>query len=352
MDQIKLNVRESFTPNPVFIDGLSRCGKAAVGVAVSSFERVEHVTNRFIFDQIQTYVEHGWMTKDAFKEQLITEVDMELYHGILGRNLNWNKHDWSSVANSRNPEVYRQRLSTKDNKVNAAIIFDFIRKSRAIALNTTEEMLFFYDLYDECFRKRNKTIVVLRHPIELVFSWHRTERATRFGTDPRFLHPTFLYLGNPLPLDAVSYSESYMESSALLRIILLLKSKIKKYIKEISNLSQDQRQRTFIIGFDDFAVNTSSYLTDLEDFIGTTKTDKTKEMCDNQRLPREQNVSDLKNKLLAIKHHLSPLEFDDFCEFCVTYESNFKSNISIRSLLLTDLSGPKYSDFNYGKRIN
>ena len=49
---MKLRVRKSFTPVPVFIDGISRAGKAAVAVAVSSLKRTEHVQNRFIFDTI------------------------------------------------------------------------------------------------------------------------------------------------------------------------------------------------------------------------------------------------------------------------------------------------------------
>ena len=52
---MKLRVRKSFTPVPVFIDGISRAGKAAVAVAVSSLKRTEHVQNRFIFDTIMNY---------------------------------------------------------------------------------------------------------------------------------------------------------------------------------------------------------------------------------------------------------------------------------------------------------
>jgi len=56
---MKLRARKSFTPVPVFIDGISRAGKAAV--AVSSLKRTEHVQNRFIFDTIMNYYSMGYL---------------------------------------------------------------------------------------------------------------------------------------------------------------------------------------------------------------------------------------------------------------------------------------------------
>ena len=123
---MKLRLRKSFTPVPVFIDGISRAGKAAVAVAVSSLKRTEHVQNRFIFDTIMNYYSMGYLEKLAAIDQLIQEVDFSLYYNHLGRNLNTNIHDWSSVLNSRDPQMYKERMLRKDTSQTALEIFEEI----------------------------------------------------------------------------------------------------------------------------------------------------------------------------------------------------------------------------------
>ena len=40
-----------------------------------------------------------------------------------------------------------------------------------------------------------KYIVVMRNPIELLFTWFRSGRVTRLGNDPRFTNPAFQIKG-------------------------------------------------------------------------------------------------------------------------------------------------------------
>ena len=80
---MKLRIRKSFTPTPLFVDGISRSGKAAVAVAISSLKRVEHVQNRFIYDTIMNYYSMGFLKKEAAIDQLIQEVDFSSCKGTI-----------------------------------------------------------------------------------------------------------------------------------------------------------------------------------------------------------------------------------------------------------------------------
>jgi hypothetical protein len=357
---MKLFKRTSFTPNPLFVDGLSRSGKAAVAVAISSLKKTEHVQNRFIYDSIMNFYKLGYLHKDAAIEQLIIEADFSLYYSMLGRNLNTNLHDWSSVLNSRMPETYLERTKLKDNSSTAEKIFDEINKSQIITINCCEEMLLQKELFEEAFNFKNKGVVVMRHPIEVIFSWHRTNRGNRFGKDLRFIHPTFNYKNEPIPIDAKDWADEFTSISALDRIIKLLHKLYFEYFEEIRKID-DNSKNYKIIYFENFITNTEYELKDIANFLNTELSKNSLQMCKNQKLPRELNYESIKIKTEAIKINSEKKYYELFIEMCREYEKLSQSEIKIDNLMTNKIKLKKNEDFNFylkapdfknGKRIN
>jgi len=355
---IELNIRDSFTPSAVFIDGISRSGKAGVAVAISSLERTEHVQNKYIFDTIMTNYELGFLNKKAAIDQLITEIDFTLYFNYLGRNLNTNVHDWSSVLNSRDPSIYKQRMQRKDNLKTAKIIFDEIEKEKPMSINTCEELLLHRELFLEAFNNLF-VVVVLRHPVEIVFSWHRTGRGERYGSDKRFIHPTFGSKQNPIPSFALSWSKIYQQLKPLDRVIKSIDYLYRDYFREKQKLTPVEKDKFHWVSFENFSENTETVLNDIASFLGTKTSSATKRMCNNQRFPRRLDRNEFLIKLKAIEHHASEKEYRIFKKLCEDYEKLFPSKFSIS---LTTNNSIEYKkdfnsylsnpDFNKGKRIN
>ncbi len=355
----KLNIRKSFTPSTVFIDGISRSGKAGVAVAISSLERAEHVQNKYIFDTIMTNYELGYLNKVVAIDQLITEIDFTLYFNYLGRNLNTNKHDWSSVLNSRDPSMYKKRMQRKDNSETAKLIFNEIEKEKPISTNTCEELLLHRELFLEAFNNLF-VVVVLRHPVEIVFSWHRTGRGERYGQDKRFIHPTFGSRKDPIPSYALSWSNLYTRLKPLDRVIRSINHLYRSYFEEKQKLSKKENEVFYWISFEDFAENTEESLNKISSFIGTKPSNATIKMCRNQRFPRKLDLSEFSLKFKAIEHHADEHEFIIFKKLCEDYERLFYSKFSIAQI--NDEEKNKFHknfndyssvpDFDKGKRIN
>ena len=148
---IKMNVRKSIIPNPVYIDGLSRSGKAAVGVSLASLDRTEHILTRNIIDRIFTLYSLGLLDKNAALDNIITEANFKLWFSYLGRNLNTNIHDFTSVLNSRDYGMYKTRMERQDNEKHLMSSF-LLKNEKPITLDCVDEMLYESDLFFELFQ--------------------------------------------------------------------------------------------------------------------------------------------------------------------------------------------------------
>lgn len=328
---LELFRRKSFTPTALFVDGISKSGKAAVAMAVSSLDRVEHIKNEYHIDRIVNNYSQGWLNRDAAIEDLITVTDFGLFNSFMGRDLNTNQNDWSSIVNSKNPELYYQRMATKDTPENASKIFKQIESEKPISAQIAEELIFNRDIFEEAFPSIMRTLIVMRHPIELIFNWEETGRGTRYGKEKRLIHPTFNFEEQPIPLEASEWPSLYINSKSIDRVFLVLESLIKRYLNEIENIKGENRSY-LVIPFEDFITNTSSYLTDLESFLDSSATEMTSFMCERQRLPRKLDLKQIARKSKFIENNLSNIYLERFEKLCVDYERTTTNIIELKEL--------------------
>ena len=81
----------------IFIDGISRSGKGAIVPFVSSLNCVEHWKQNFNLEKLLFLLETGEITEEGFRYFFETDLIMDTWFSMLGRNVNTNEHDISSV---------------------------------------------------------------------------------------------------------------------------------------------------------------------------------------------------------------------------------------------------------------
>ena len=331
--KFSLNVRKPLTPNPVFIDGISRSGKAAIAVTLASFENTEHVETRNIIDRIFSLYNLGLLDKNAALDNLITEIDFNLWFNYLGRNLNTNKHDFTSVLNSRNPEMYKARMSNHDNNDTFKEFFNYLKTEKPITLDCVDEMVYNSSIFFEAFPK-TKIVVVLRHPIDIAFAWHRTGRGSNYGTDQKTIHPTF-NVGNltNIPEFAIDWAFEYDTIKPIDRVAKIISTLCMRYYSYLNHIDSSIKNKIFIISFEDFVTNPENYLKDLCAFIGTKRSSATKKMMDNAAIPRSLNKIDFSKKFTGLKTNISNKYFNELIRVSELYESMFNPPFSINDVV-------------------
>ena len=92
--------------NYVFIDGMCKSGKLGVAPVVSSFNRVEHYKVRATFDRFLMVYESGDLSKQGFKYLFESDLLMDIWFSMMGRDVNNNIHDLTSIINSHKKKIY------------------------------------------------------------------------------------------------------------------------------------------------------------------------------------------------------------------------------------------------------
>ena len=103
--------------NYLFIDGMSRSGKTSLAPVISSFEKVEHFKARATYDRFLMMYESGDLTKQGFKYLFESDLLMDVWFSMMGRDVNHNLHDLTSIMNSPKRENYLAREQKKIHKL-------------------------------------------------------------------------------------------------------------------------------------------------------------------------------------------------------------------------------------------
>ena len=337
-----IKVRKSFTPNPVFIDGISRSGKAAIAVTLASLDRTEHVETRNIIDRIFSLYSLGLLEKNAAIDNLITEIDFNLWFNYLGRNLNSNIHDFTSVLNSRDPEMYKSRMKNHDNNDTFRAFKNFLLKTQPITLDCVDEMVYDSEIFFEAF-PNTKIIVVLRHPIDIAFAWHRTGRGGNYGSDQKTIHPTF-NVGEitNVPAFALDWAHEYHSIKPIDRVAKTISTLCLKYYDYLDNIDSTIQDKILIIPFEHFVTKPEKFLKKLCSFIGTEVTSVTEAMMGNANIPRVLNKVNFSKKFMGLKTKMSKNYFNELINVSNIYESTFNPPFRNKNII-------KDIDFDFNK---
>jgi len=352
----KLEEKTLFDVEYIFIDGISRSGKGAIAPFVSSFKNVEHWNQSFNLDRLHFLLETDQISEAGFRYFFETDLIKDTWFSMIGRNVNTNAHDISSVLNSADPKKYLNRFDRKDTPQVFEQIKNEVEDNKLIFPYLTDDFIFQQKLIKKIIPK-SKFIVSIRHPIELVFAWERSGRGVRFGTDQRYLNPTFEHNGyKNIPHFALDQAKEYSEANSVEKCILSINVLQKNY----NEIFEQKVPDTMYVNFDEFSLNPNDKLESMERFIGTNISNDLEKIFTRGRFPRSLDLDlhsrkaeaiflsirgEFRNMLIALCEQYSDLYGDpysiDYYKFMST---------KIKKIDFTKLTNdPQYID---GNRIN
>ena len=303
--------------NYLFIDGMSRAGKNSIVQIISSFNRVEHYKDKATYDRILVMYETGNLTKQGFKYLFETDLIMDVWFAMIGRDVNTNLHDVSSIMNSPRHGEYLERTNRKDTPNTFNEIKKEIKERRLIFPFVSDNFILSGDLLSE-ISKSFKYMIVMRNPIDMVFTWFRSGRGTRLGTDPRYTIPAFQIRGfDNLYHSVLDNAEEYSKANPLEKCFLVLEKDMTKYLD--SDLLHSST--SCLVPVENYWLETDKYIKKFENFLGTTKSEFTNNEMINSNVPRKKNNENFSMKANMIFDNMNDNYIERLKNLCRRYEN-------------------------------
>lgn len=349
-----LETKELFDARYVFIDGISRSGKGALAPIVSSINNAEHFKSNYNFDKIVFLLETKKLSEDGFKYYLQSDLIMDSWYTLIGRNQNTNAHDLTSIRNSNRAQTYLQREKMNDTAETFRNIAQEISEKNIIFPYITDDFFLHYESIMDSVPKCH-FLVVMRHPIELIYAWWKSGRGERFGNDMRLLHPTFRVEDNTkIPYFATTFPNEYSAANAIERCALSILTLQNAYLKKIKTLYQN----VTVISFEKLCTNHVLIVDQLEKNLQTHKIEISMEFLEKIQIPRALDYTQHKLKAKFIFENIGDNTRDKVLTaieeyskmFPDTYTSDYSDIDNINSDLLTTQSNK--ARYFRGKRLN
>lgn len=287
----------------VLVDGIGRAGKGMLGPILSSFERVEIERVEEIFEFVGIVYQLRKMTVDAAVMLLKTEVDRFLYNSMIARNTNIRPADHSSVWRNAHPLRYLKRLMAPEGED----VIRRVRRERPIFQTMTHDQLTNFALFREAFGERLRVVEVIRHPVDLVYSWWKKGWGTRYGEDPTALAFCLRYEGRDLPYYAMGWECEYLSATPVSRIVRMIAGLWEADWRVFSTLPPEQRRQVFWVPFESFIQQPMDYVPQLAAFLGTRPSKATPRLLRRQGCPRPDRFEDRQRK----RDHILPQLTDE-----------------------------------------
>ena len=282
----------------VFCDGIGSSGKGMLSHLIGTFERVEKQQNHICVDYISTLV---WLDKisiDAAKTYLLSEIDMQLYHAYIGRDMNLRFKDSTSVFQNSKiiKNLLRLFLPAGRNAIRR------IERQRPILNEAPHDAMRNADFFFDCFYNL-KIIYIVRDPIDLINDWIRRGFGQRIGVDKREFQLNVSQGKTTKPLYMMDSQHDYDSLSEIQRIILMIKFCYKYNLEGFNKLSKVNKEKVLFIAFDDLCSKPQELINKMSSFLSTKYTRSTKRVLRKEGLPRRLKERDSISRFIQL-HNL------------------------------------------------
>lgn len=315
MKSIVISEKRLLVKNLVLIDGISRAGKFFLGRIVDGFERVEH----FLvvdFVEIIPYLERvGAVRRDAAISLLQFAVDAAVYDQRIGRNLNLRYADGSSIFKCPSMDLYFKRCFGKDG---AQIISD-IKKENRISVFVTHEVLPNIPIFFQAFPML-KVIEIVRHPVDLIYSWYQRGLGEREIKDPISLSPFLKVQDRLVPWFASTWSKEYSRLSRIDRIIKSIVCLYKIGSKAFGSLPPQHRRQIHFVRYEEVIEKSWEVMAVMGRFLGTEPSASMPFILNRESCLRAFSEEKRDKKMRKIKKIASKKMFNEMIRSISEYE--------------------------------
>jgi len=282
-DKIKLVRKNNLLQEFVIVDGIGSSGKAMLSHIIASFKRVEKMRLDILFDTIPRLYMLNKISHDAAITVMQIEADMQFYHTMMSRSVNFRFKDGTGVFQNPFPLRYLRRLFTKER----GPVIEQIKKINPIFQDMTHDGLRNANILFDAFEKIQFYIIyIARDPVEIIYDWYQRGFGTRIGTDPQEFQFSYEYKKNIVPLYAYGWEKEYLSLEPMDRNIGMIKQHFENNIKSYNELQSERKAKVLFVFFSELVTDPIPISKKIAAFIGTEITSCTKKTLKRENCPR------------------------------------------------------------------
>ena len=276
--------RSQSLSSPIILDGIARTGKFFLGKVFCGFEGVEYFQYVSMIEQVPYLHKLGFIDESAAISLLQVNIDEHCYNMQIGRNINLRLDDGSSVPNSLESEVYKNRSISNINK--ELIVKQCAdRFSPFITHETFPQIQLFFKAFKEI-----KVISLKRHPIDVVHSWLIRGWGNRFENSDIFAFVPLIENNNLIfPWYVNGWEKEYHNISEAEKIIKCISVLMDHEKQAYKNLSLNNRKKVFFVRYEDLVERPENELHKIGKFVGKKTSNRMHKILKNEKCPN--NIS-------------------------------------------------------------
>lgn len=303
----------------LLLDGPSRSGKAALAPFLSSLHNTLPFQHNYILDQISILYETDQLTRQGFDYMIQTQFIKDIWFYHIGRNVNTNDHDISSIKNLPQYQQFLEYQKRQDTPSQFRQIEADIAIKKPLITYMTDE--YYPQHYSLVSMFPLQYLVLLRNPIQLAFSWFTSGRGVRSGVDRRYLGPTLTDNGlHNIPIYYKNAPSLYHDHSELERCVYMCNIIIQAYLQK---LQRYDKCKVMLSDFDSISQQTSNFVDRLQSFLNVKLTPRSFDELKKANLPRKLDFD--KHALItkSILANINTTMRDDLHDTCKEYAKTF-----------------------------
>lgn len=285
----------------IFIDGLSRTGKMFIGKIISALKNVEHLQYLPILEHIPSIYRIKSIDERAAISLTKISLDNFVYDFLLGRNLNLRPSDATSICNSAHYKKYLKRCSEESKESS----LERMKKEDRYHLFATHEI---FPNAKICFKAFPdlKIIEVLRHPVDVISSWHARGWPWRIGKDPLSFAPALKGKRCAAPWFAYKWIEEYETMSNMDRALKSVHAIVMMCKQSYDRLSEKYKKKIIFLSFEDIVSSPIIEINRICKFLRTRPEEHFKKVLKAERCPRIIDLFEREKKYQNIISNISP----------------------------------------------
>ena len=325
----KIKKNQILDVNYVFIDGPNTSGKSSLAPIISSFKRTEHYIINHSYNQFLMLYKSGDLNKQGFKYLFEGELKKDVWYRMMGREMNTNLHDVSSILNSSKRKEYIARANRKDTQNSfKEIIQEVNRKKLIFPFMSGDDLTTVSSVLNE-INEKFKYIIVMRNPLDLVFSYFLSGRTSRLGTDLRYNKPAFkIKKFENIPHSMLDMPEKYTSASPIEKSFLIIEKQLTAYM----NSDLLHSKNSCLVPFENYCVETKKYIKIFENFLGTNRTKFTNKEMIKANFPRKKDNDTFSKKVNIIFDNMSEKYVRRLKNLCERYEAEISDVYKLSSI--------------------
>jgi hypothetical protein len=282
----------------VFADGIGSSGKGMLSHILSCFDRVEKQSNHTVFDFVPYIYNLGKISHDAAVTYLQTEADMQLYHIMMSRDVNFRFSDSTGVTKNGKRFEYFKRLFFKEGDA----IVEKINLKNPILNEAPHDALRNAELFFDSFGSGLKIIYVIREPFELILDWKRRGFGNRIGIDPREFQFSLIRDNEIIPMFLKDYDIDYFSLNEIERLLYMIHYCFLSNLRGYETLNNKFKTNVFLTTFSSLCRYPEDNIDEFSKFLNLEVVSGLNRILKQENLPRPfDNSSSVKNENLVFK---------------------------------------------------